>query len=86
MLVGRDVLSGKSVKAEAAGSLLSRPRARQRIGTSSEALRGGATGEGASGEVESWYLIRGLAAWASGESENLPRPAWLPLGFGIYKV
>ena len=47
---------------------------RRRIGTSSEALQGGASGEGASGEAESWYLVRGLAAWASGEPENRPRP------------
>ena len=56
------------------GQLPSRPRARRRIGTSSEALRGGALGEGASGEARSWYLIRGLAAWALGGSENRPRP------------
>jgi hypothetical protein len=40
-LVGCDVLSEKSVKAEATGLLPSRPRARRRIGTSSEALRAG---------------------------------------------
>jgi hypothetical protein len=40
-LVGCDVLSEKLVKAEATGLLLSQPRARQRIGTSSEALWAG---------------------------------------------
>ena len=40
-LIGRDVLSGRSVEAEATGLLPSRPRARWRIGTSSEALRVG---------------------------------------------
>ena len=40
-LVGRDVPSGRSVEAEAMGLLPSQPRARQRIGTSSEALRAG---------------------------------------------
>ena len=73
-LIGRDVLSEKLVKAAVTGSLPSRPRARRRIGTSSEALRGGSSGEGASSEAESWYLVQGLAAWASGESENWPRP------------
>ena len=40
-LVGRDVLSEKSVKAEVTGLMPSRPRASRRIGTSSEALRAG---------------------------------------------
>jgi len=47
-LIGRDVLSEKLVEAAVTGSLPSRPRARRRIGTSSEALRRGASGEGAS--------------------------------------
>ena len=67
--------------------------ANQRIGTSSEAFRAGprarrriGTSSKVSGEAESWCLVRGLAAWASGESENRPRPTWLSLGFDIYKV
>ena len=40
-LVGHDVLSEKLVEAEATGLLLSRPRARRRIGSPSEALRVG---------------------------------------------
>ena len=47
-LIGRDVLSEKPAEAAVTGSLPSRPRARRRIGTSSEALRRGASGEGAS--------------------------------------
>ena len=35
---------------------------------------GGNSSEGALGEAESWYLIRGLAARASGEPENRLRP------------
>ena len=40
-LIGRDVLSEKSVETEATRLLPSRPRASQRIGTSSEALCAG---------------------------------------------
>ena len=40
-LVGCDVLSEESVKAEVMGLMLSRPQASQRISTSSEALRAG---------------------------------------------
>ena len=40
-LVGRDVLSEKSDKAEVTGLMPSRPRASRRIGTSFEALRAG---------------------------------------------
>ena len=47
-LIGRDVLSEKPAEAAVAGSLSSLPQARRRIGTSSEALRHGASGEGAS--------------------------------------
>jgi len=83
--VGCDALSGRSVKA-AAGLMPSQPRARRRIGTSSEAFRAGprarrrictsseALRGRVSGEAESWYLVRALMVWASGESENRPRP------------
>ena len=64
-LVGRDVLSEKSVKAEVTGLMPSGPRASRRIGTSSEA-----SWRGASGEAENRYLVRGLTGGASGESEN----------------
>ena len=40
-LVGRDILLEKSIKVEVMGLMPSQPRARQRIGTSSEALRVG---------------------------------------------
>ena len=40
-LIGRDILSEKSVKTEATRLLPSRPRASRRIGTSSEALCAG---------------------------------------------
>ena len=78
--VGCDVPSEKSVKA-ATGLMPSRPRARRRIGISSEAFRAGprarrriGTSSEVSGEAESWCLVRGLAAWALGESKNRPRP------------
>ena len=48
------------------------PRANQRIGTSSEALW-----RGASGEAENRYLVRGLVAWGLGRGRELvphPRP------------
>ena len=48
VLIGRDILSAKSVETEAMRLLPSRPRASQRIGNPSEALRGGASGERAS--------------------------------------
>ena len=53
-LIGCDVLSEKSVEAAVTGSLPSRPRPRRRIGTLSEALRFGASGEGASSEAKGW--------------------------------
>ena len=69
VLVGCDVLSEKSVKAEATGLLPSWSRARRRIGTSSEALRVGPRASrrigtsskalrfGASSEAENQYLV-----------------------------
>ena len=72
-LTGRDALSKKSVETEATRLLLSRPRAYRRIGNSSEALRGGASGERASAR---WRVV---ATRASGESENRLRPYVRPL-------
>ena len=76
------------------------PRASQRIGTSSEALW-----RGASGESENRYLVRGLvvtfwtepasgepgycprwAGWSSRASDKVGVCRWLSLGFDIYKV
>ena len=90
VLIGHDILLEKSVETEATRLLPSRPRASRRIGTSSEALcvgpqanrrignssealRGGASGERASARQ------RVIAARASGESENRPRPCDRPL-------
>ena len=68
-LVGRDVLSEKSVKAEATGLLRSWPRVRQRIGTSSEASH---VGPRASRRIGTPF--EALRAGLERDGESVPRP------------
>ena len=89
-LIGRDVLSEKSVETEATRLLPSRPRASRRIGNPSEAVRGGASGERASargprqgGELVPRSRPYGVGLGRIGESIEA---SWLSLGFDIYKV
>ena len=69
-LIGRDVLLEKSVETEATRLLLSRPRANQRIGNPSKALRGRASGERASTRRRVGLPSEAFAVRASSESEN----------------
>ena len=73
-LVGRDVLSGKSVEAEATGLSPSRPRSRRKIGTSSEALRAGLERDGES-VLRPRPYVRGLERGGESVRGGLDGPA-----------
>ena len=101
-LIGRDVLSEKSVETEATRLLPSQPRASRRIGTSSEALCAGpqanrridnpstALRGGASSERALARQRVGLSpeayARGLGRIRKLAETLWLSFGFDICKV